>query len=102
MVMVVFDVTNKQSFSSCSKWLERVKAKKVAPESPLPGKTTYGRPSQRVLHTVSNGYISYLSGVLVANKVDLKERRLVGEEEGRKFASTKDLQYYECSAVSIV
>ena len=38
----------------------------------------------------------------MANKVDLKERRLVGKEEGRKFASSKDLQYFECSAVSIV
>ena len=41
-----------------------------------------------------------MPGVLVANKVDLKERRLVGEEEGKKFALSKDLQYFECSAVS--
>ena len=41
MVMVVYDVTNKQSFGSCSKWLERVKAKKVTPESPLPGKCSH-------------------------------------------------------------
>ena len=41
-----------------------------------------------------------LAGVLVANKVDLKERRIVDEEEGRKFASSKDLEYFECSAVS--
>ena len=36
----------------------------------------------------------------MANKVDLKERRVVKEEEGRKFASSKDLEYFECSAVS--
>ena len=36
----------------------------------------------------------------MANKVDLKERRLVREEEGRKFATSKDLEYFECSAVS--
>ena len=41
-----------------------------------------------------------LPGVLLANKVDLKERRVVLEEEGRKFASSKDLEYFECSAVS--
>ena len=35
--MVVYDVTNEQSFGSCAKWLERVKAQKVAPEIPLPG-----------------------------------------------------------------
>ena len=37
VVMVVYDVTNKQSFSSCSKWVERIKAKKATPESALPG-----------------------------------------------------------------
>lgn len=36
--MVVYDVTDKQSFASCAKWLERVKAKKAAVDVPLPGK----------------------------------------------------------------
>ena len=36
----------------------------------------------------------------MANKVDLKGRRVVTEEEGSKFASSKDLKYFECSAVS--
>ena len=35
--MVVYDVTNDQSFDSCAKWLERVKAQKPTPELPLPG-----------------------------------------------------------------
>ena len=37
LVMVVYDVTNEQSLKSCSKWIERVKAQKVAPELQLPG-----------------------------------------------------------------
>lgn len=36
----------------------------------------------------------------MANKVDLGERRVVGVAEGRSFAQSKDLQYFECSAVS--
>eukprot|EP00731_Ephydatia_muelleri_P029422 Em0020g1066a len=72
-VMVVYDVTDKQSFASCAKWLERVKAKKAAVDVPLPG-------------------------VLVANKIDLVDRRVVSKEEGMAFAASKELQYFECSA----
>ena len=35
--MVVYDVTSEQSLKSCTKWLERVKAQKAAPELELPG-----------------------------------------------------------------
>ena len=74
VVVVVYDVTSAQSFSSCSKWLERVRAQRPAVEVHLPG-------------------------ALVANKVDLESRRVVGEEEGRAFAGSKELQYFETSAV---
>ena len=74
VVVVVYDVTNTQSFSSCSKWLERVRAQRPAAEVHLPG-------------------------ALVANKVDLESRRVVGEEEGRGFAGSKELQYFETSVV---
>lgn len=73
VVMVVYDVTSEQSFASCAKWLERVKVQRPGAEVPLPG-------------------------ALVANKVDLGERRVVGVAEGRSFAQSKDLQYFECSA----
>jgi len=36
MVMVVYDVTNETSFSSCEKWLEQVRAQK--PGVLFPGK----------------------------------------------------------------
>ena len=39
-------------------------------------------------------------GVLVANKIDLDKRRLVSEAQGRQFAASKELEYFECSAVS--
>jgi len=75
VVVVVYDVTSAQSFSSCPKWLERVRAQRTAAEVPLPG-------------------------AVVANKVDLATRRIVGEEEGRTFARSKELEYFETSAVS--
>ena len=39
-------------------------------------------------------------GVLVANKTDLNKRRLISEAQGRQFAASKELEYFECSAVS--
>merc|ERR1711963_1040694 len=50
VVMIVYDVTDETSFSSCVKWLERVRSMK--PHTQIPG-------------------------VLVANKTDLDQRRLV-------------------------
>ena len=38
--MVIYSVTDDQSFNSCSKWLERVKAQRPTPELPLPGMVT--------------------------------------------------------------
>ena len=75
MVAVVYDVTSAESFSGCPKWLERVRARRPAAEVPLPG-------------------------AVVANKVDLGTQRIVGEEEGRAFAGSKELEYFETSAVS--
>jgi len=36
----------------------------------------------------------------VAIKTDLKQRRVISTKQGREFASSKDLEYFECSAVS--
>jgi transport family protein 27 len=74
-VIVIYDVTDEQSFDSCAKWLERVKAQKAAVELKLPG-------------------------VLIANKIDLDKRRVVSEADGRAFAIANELEYFECSAVS--
>ena len=43
--------------------------------------------------------VSFSLGAVVANKVDLTSRRLVGEQKGRTFAEKQGLQYFECSAV---
>jgi transport family protein 27 len=73
-VVVVFDVSSSESFTSCSKWLRRF------------ADTRPGRE---------------LVGVLVANKVDLEAegRRVVSADEAREYASTIQFSYAEVSAV---
>jgi hypothetical protein len=40
-------------------------------------------------------------GVLVANKTDLKQRRVISMKQGKELASAHGLEYFETSAVSI-
>jgi len=40
-----------------------------------------------------------VAGVLVANKTDLDERRVISQKAGQDFAQSKGLEYFECSAV---
>ena len=41
---------------------------------------------------------SPFSGVLIGNKVDLKQRRVISAEDAKKFASGMDLEYFEVTA----
>ena len=41
----------------------------------------------------------FVAGVLVACKSDLVQRREVSEKRGRELAASKDLHYFETSAV---
>ncbi|KAL5019284.1 hypothetical protein ScPMuIL_005006 [Solemya velum] len=70
-IMVVYDVTSETSFTSCAKWLNRVMSQK--PEVHIPG-------------------------VVVANKTDLDQRRIISPKMGKDFASQNGLEYFECSA----
>jgi len=74
MVVVVYDVSNRESFQSCGKWLQGVRA--IRPNNPI-------------------------SGVLLANKIDLREtgRGVVDAQEGMQFAQQNGLEYFECSAL---
>ena len=80
-VMVVYDVSNRESFQSVGKWLQAVRAV---------------RPSA--------GY-GPLPGVLVANKTDLREgglssRAVVDASEGLALAQANGLEYFETSALT--
>jgi DnaJ family protein C protein 27 len=68
--LLVYDVTNRESFNECDSWLAEA-AKYGANPGDIPI-------------------------ALCANKVDKK--RTVSEEEGRNFASSRGLNYFEMSA----
>ncbi|XP_029410962.1 intraflagellar transport protein 27 homolog isoform X2 [Nannospalax galili] len=70
VLCLVFDVTNEQSFSSCSKWLEKARAQ--APGISLPG-------------------------VLVGTKMDLTGRRTVDSAQARAWALSQGLECFETS-----
>ena len=46
-------------------------------------------------------YISFHAGVVIANKIDLDQRRTISPKMGNDFAASNGLKYFECSAVSI-
>lgn len=47
-------------------------------------------------------FVFWLIVVLVANKTDLDQRRIVTTKEGQAFAQKNGMGYFEISAVSIV
>ena len=76
--MCVYDVSDRESFQSFGKWLKSVRSSGSGSQSSLPG-------------------------LLVANKVDLREgginsRAEVDSQEGLAFAQANGLEYFECSA----
>ncbi|KAJ3077939.1 Intraflagellar transport protein 27, partial [Rhizoclosmatium hyalinum] len=71
--IIVFDVTNPDSFASASRWLQIAKRTRLT-------KGTHG--------------------VLVANKIDLDARRIISTQQGEEFAKANKLMYFECSAAN--
>ncbi|XP_034043905.1 intraflagellar transport protein 27 homolog isoform X1 [Thalassophryne amazonica] len=71
LLCLVFDLTNEQSFSNCSCWMERVHA-----------------------HCQDH----HIPGVLVGNKSDLSARREVQTSVAQEWAQSQGLEYYETSA----
>ncbi|XP_029913513.1 intraflagellar transport protein 27 homolog isoform X2 [Myripristis murdjan] len=71
LVCLVFDLTSEQSFTSCSHWMERVRAH-------------------------SEGL--HVPGVLVGNKSDLSARREVQASVAQEWAQSQGLEYFETSA----
>lgn len=97
-VMVVYDVSSRESFTSCAKWLKAVRD--MRPAQPIQGTTRF-RQWRRSEWLASRRAVMCLAGVLVANKIDLKEggRAVVDSAEGMAFAKEMDLAFFETSAV---
>ena len=68
--IIVFDITNEQSFESVKQWFEECKSL-----------------GSKDIHMV-----------LVGNKIDLEDKRKVSEEEGNKLADELGINYFETSA----
>jgi len=71
-IIIVYDVTNSESFKAIKVWLDNI---------------------QRL---ASDG----VAKMVIANKIDLKDRRVVTTEEGKALAQEAKLPYYETSAKS--
>lgn len=72
VVLVMFDISNQNSFSSCSSWLEMVKT------------------------SIDPGNLIFLVG----NKIDCTEQRAVSQQEAEEFARQNNIDYFETSAAS--
>ncbi len=68
--ILVYDVTNRESFANLARWLEETRS-------------------------YSNDKISLM---LVGNKSDLADKRVVSQEEGAEFAKRHQLMFVETSA----
>ena len=73
VILVVYDVTEKKSFQNVTTWVECID--KFAKSNVL--------------------------RILVGNKTDLEDKRVVSTEEGKKLAEENGLKYYEISALKI-
>lgn len=71
-VMLVYDVTRGHTLEACRMW--------------------YGRLIEAL-------GVDSLPGVLVANKVDLRERLVVTRQQGQQMAASLNMQYFETSAL---
>ena len=71
-IIIVYDITNKESFNSLNHWLNSAKENTI------------------------EGTIFIICG----NKSDLKEKRTISNEEVNKFIEKNELIYVECSALN--
>ena len=67
--LIVYDITNEESFNNLDKWL--AKAKESCPDIPI---------------------------ILIGNKSDLKEERKVDKQNGEDYAKKNNLAFFETSA----
>ena len=73
-VVLVYDVTRPHTLDACGVWYQRVLEATGNLDTPLPG-------------------------VVVANKVDLRERLAVNRQQGQQMAGSLNMPYFEASAL---
>ena len=67
-ILLMFDVTNKDSFEAIEQWISSIK------------------------DNVHNSKI-----ILIGNKIDLNEKRIINKKDAQKKADDHNIKYYECS-----
>ena len=70
--LVVYDITNRESFNNVSTWVEECK----------------------------NNGPSTISLVLVGNKIDLEDKRQITYDEGEEYANQNNMLFFETSALN--
>jgi small GTP-binding protein len=70
-VLLIYDICNRKSFERIEFWMNELK---------------------------ENNQIESLYTILVANKIDLEDKRVVTREEGEKYAENNNINYFEVSA----
>lgn len=73
-VLVIYDVTNRQSFTNAAKWVEEAKKNMLTTQK--------------------------FFGILVGMKCDLNESSVVSQDEAAELAHEHGLGFFECSALS--
>ena len=72
-VFLIYDITGKESFNDLDQWINKIKEIQDISELPI---------------------------IIMANKIDLKDQRVVTINEGKKIADDNGLPYFETSALT--
>jgi len=70
-VLLVYDVSDRKSFERIEYWLKELN---------------------------NNNKIDSIYSIIVANKIDLEDKRIITREEGEKYAEKNNISYFEVSA----
>lgn len=70
VALIVYDVTSRESYDTAKRWVEELK------------------------HDKPNDFLK----ILIANKIDLQEDIAISQEEGREYAQSEGILFYETSA----
>ncbi len=89
MYCIVYDITNRNSFKNCAMWLEQLTQSRG-------DHNIFG--NKRIHFFCSE--VFFCSGVLVGNKTDKENYRVVSTQEGKQLATSRKMGFFECSAVS--
>lgn len=93
--ILVYDVTNLDSFRNLAKYFEMVKQEKVVSNERSSSLYKIGSDE-----TVSSSQWESPIGVLLANKIDSSDTAKVNLNQGQIFARRNNLEFFQCSAVS--